>query len=440
MHKATDRRENPEGSWEYAVTLLERWQTKDERVDVLLDSLPAELAPAQRARVQALLLGAVRHLGRIDRHLNRLIARPPREWVWAALVVAGFELLEVPDSAKKEGYAARVCHHAVEKIKCLASPPESRLANAVLRKLAAAMATETAPGEGEPVNAWASYYSHPEWLIERWIHQFGAGEAHRFVEWNQRIAPIIVRWRNPAVSPTKDELTWLKPIDDSRQFFSVEPGHWPDVLARLSSGVLVVQDTATRDSVELLNPQPHETVLDLCAAPGGKSLAIADRMGSGRVVSVDLPSPRLDRLLENLQRAPKGVKTSMVRADLLQNCGQRLEQQGLPRTYDAVLVDVPCSNTGVMRHRVDVKWRIQLDDFREHALQQLAMLQAAADRVAAGGRLVYSTCSVDPEENQHVVNAFVRRSRGAFKLVDSCLSLPWESGHDGAGAFLLKRT
>ena len=112
----------------------------------------------------------------------------------------------------------------------------------------------------------------------------------------------------------------------------------------------------------------------------------------------------------------------------------------LPDAYAAVLLDAPCTNTGVMRHRVDVKWRLQEGDFRKHAAQQLALLHAAARLVAPDGRLVYSTCSIDAEENARVVTAFFEsRAGGPFRLERQTVSLPWESGHDGAAAFLLRR-
>jgi 16S rRNA (cytosine967-C5)-methyltransferase len=106
--------------------------------------------------------------------------------------------------------------------------------------------------------------------------------------------------------------------------------------------------------------------------------------------------------------------------------------------YPAVLIDVPCSNTGVMRHRVDVKWRLQEGDFAKHSRQQGAMLAAAARLVAPSGRLVYSTCSVDDVENAKVVDAFLDRHR-AFSLKESAVAVPWVDGHDGAAAFLLQR-
>jgi 16S rRNA (cytosine967-C5)-methyltransferase len=187
-------------------------------------------------------------------------------------------------------------------------------------------------------------------------------------------------------------------------------------------------------------PQETETVLDACAAPGGKSLLIADTMKAGKVIAVDLPGPRIDRLKENLSRLPATVGVALVQGDLLQGLSAELKEHGLPRLFTAVLVDVPCSNTGVMRHRVDVKWRLQEGDFQKHPRQQLALLAAAAKLVAPAGRLVYSTCSLDTEENEHVVKEFLADRHGQWVLEKSVVSRPWESGHDGAGAFLLRKT
>jgi len=145
----------------------------------------------------------------------------------------------------------------------------------------------------------------------------------------------------------------------------------------------------------------------------------------------------MERLKENL--ALTHVPVALVPADLRSDPALMLRGQGLPDLYPAVLVDAPCTNTGVMRHRVDVKWRLQAADFHRHAQQQLVLLEAAARLVAPGGRLVYSTCSIDPEENEEVVGAFLAGTGGRFTLAAQILSKPWETGHDGGGAFLLRR-
>ncbi len=425
----------PSRAWPIAARLLERWRTEEERVDSLLEKAPAGLTRFERARVQNLLYGALRHRTRIEAHLDEFVARPPRPIIWAVLLLAGYELLE----GGEDGHAARVGHHAVEQTKRLASPKEAGLVNAVVRKLAVALADETPPGDDAPVPELARYFSHPEWLVERWISRLGRDTARDLLKSNQTIAPVYARWRRRDRAPNEVERSWLRPVDDVPDFFAISPGHWEDVQPYLQDGSLYIQDPATRHAIDLLAPQPGEDVVDVCAAPGGKSLALADRMEKGRVVSIDLPGPRMRRLEQNLKQMPPEVKAFAVAGDLRRTGLRLLESRHLPTEVPAVLIDVPCSNTGVMRHRVDVKWRLQPDDIRRNASQQFELLDSAARLVAPGGRIVYSTCSLEPEENEQVVDAFVRRSRGAFERVAERSSRPWLTGYDGASAFLLRR-
>lgn len=431
------------GAWAAAARLVTRWLDRHERVDELFATLPPGLTGAERARCQHLVFGVVRHFGRIEGGLGRLVAHPPRFETRAVLFIAGFELIDALGEPAAEGRAAKIVHHAVEQAKHLASPAEAKLVNAVVRKLAGALAAEPPPKPAEAA-ALAEYFSHPEWLVRRWLMQFGAESTRRLLEWNQQPATVYARWRDAAAAAPG----WLEPTAWAG-YFEVPSGRWGDVEPLLTAGRLYLQDPGTRFAVELLAPSAGETVLDACAAPGGKSLLIADTMkagapagtttGAGRVVALDLPGPRIDRLKQNLSRV-EGVDVALVQGDLLGGEYKLFDDHGLPTEYAAVLLDVPCSNSGVMRHRVDVKWRLQERDFHKHGRQQLALLHAAARLVAPGGRIVYSTCSIDAEENAQVVKAFFEsRAGGPFKLEASTLSYPWESGHDGAGAFCLRK-
>lgn len=421
-----------QNTWSPAVRLVARWLDLRERIDVLLEALPPGMEGAERGRCQHLVFGVVRHYGRIESVLNRLVAHPPRFVTRAVLFVAAFELIEAGEGEAEPGLAAKIVHHAVERTKELASPAEARLVNAVVRKMAGILAAQKAPGPIAPADQLADYFSHPEWLIRRWLAAFGAGPTRRLLEWNQSPAPLYARWRDPS-KPAPD---WLQPTR-WKGFLCVPSGHWTEVGPLLRSGSLYLQDPGTRLSVELLGPKDGETVLDLCAAPGGKSLLIVDALTAGRIVAVDLPSARIDRLKENLSRT-SGVGAALVQADLLEGLPGVLKEHGLPTEYGAILIDVPCSNTGVMRHRVDVKWRLQEADFSKHARQQTALLGAAARLLAPGGRLVYSTCSIDAVENEGVVKAFLDRNRG-LSLKKSAAAVPWSDEHDGAAAFLLQR-
>jgi 16S rRNA (cytosine967-C5)-methyltransferase len=422
-------------AWPAAVQLLARWLDRRERIDELIDTLPPSLAGAERARCQHLVFGVVRHFGRLETALGRLVAHPPRFPTRAVLLMAGYELIEAADSPAADGLVAKIVHHAVEQTKAVASKSEAGLVNAVGRKLALALAVPPPPKVAS-ADVLAEYFSHPDWLVKRWLVDFGAEATRKLLEWNQQPATVYARWRGP---DGEAALPFLKPTAWAG-FFEVPSGRWTQIEPLLKSGKIYLQDPGTRIAVELLAPQPGETVLDGCAAPGGKSLLIADAMKTGRIVAMDLPGPRISRLKENLSRA-NAVEVALVQADLLEAPALALREHQLPESYAAVLIDVPCSNTGVMRHRADVKWRLEPRDFDKHGRQQLALLHAAARLVDQGGRLVYSTCSLDPEENERVIKAFFdSRAGGPFKLEKSVVSLPWVTGHDGGAAFLLRRS
>lgn len=414
--------------WETAVLLVERWLATKQRVDTLLEQLTPGLLPQERARAQHLFYGVVRWADRLDAALAGLMARAPRTKVRAVLFVAGFELLEAGAEP------AKVVHHAVEKAKKVASLKEAGLINAVARKLAARLAEKPA--------ALAEAYAHPAWLVTRWEKQFGADATRQLLEWNQQPAPVYARWRATDASVVPPE--FLTPTK-WETYFEVKAGHWDEVRQLAQKGALYLQDPSTRLCIELLAPTANETILDACAAPGGKSLLIADVMKTGRVVALDLPAAegerdvRFERLKENLTRVPAGVEVALMPGDLRQIAPKFFKEFNLPENYDAVLLDAPCSNTGVMRHRIDVKWRLQEGDFAKHAAQQLALLRSAARLVREGGRLVYSTCSIDPAENEEVVQQFIKHSRTPWQLERHVLAYPWIDGHDGAGAFLLRR-
>ena len=420
-------------AWPAAASLVARWLDRRERIDALLESLPKTLTGPERARCQHLVVGALRHYGRIDSALSRLVAHPPRFSTRAVLFIAGFEIIDAL-ADKEDSRIAKIVHHAVEQAKALASPAEARLVNAVVRKLAGVLA-EPAPTLNISAGELGEYFSHPAWLVQLWLTQFGPAPTRTLLEWNQRPAPLHARWRAGDETPPE----FLKPTARPT-IFEVTPGHWAEVERLLKAGKLYLQDPSTCIPVELLAPQAGEKVLDLCAAPGGKSLLIADTMKTGKLVAVDQPGVRIERLKENLSRVA-GLDVALVQTDALGNLAVALREHQLPELYDAVMLDAPCTNTGVMRHRVDVKWRLQAGDFRKHHHQQLSLLHSAAKTVAQGGRLVYSTCSIDRVENENVVSEFLAgKAGGPFELEKTVLSYPWTSGHDGGGAFLLRKS
>jgi len=351
----------------------------------------------------------------------------------ALLAVAAGELLENPTVAP-----ALVVDHAVGQAKRLLSPAEARLVNAVLRRVVPVLRDVTPPGAAAPFPEQAAFFSHPDWLVEKWIAQFGREATRQLLEWNQTPASVHVRWRAPAVALP----ACLEPTEWPG-FFRLRHGGWAELAPAIAAGRCYLQDPATRLAPELVAPVAGEDVLDLCASPGGKSFQLADAMGSGRIVAVDRPGGRLRRFEQNLTRwrANGGrAEIAMLAADVGQLTPALFAGKKLPVQFDAVLLDAPCSNTGVLRHRVDAKWRLEPAEFAWLGEVQGKLLLKAAEFVKPGGRLVYSTCSLEPEENEEVVADFLATpAGGGFSLERSVLARPWQHGHDGAGVFLLRR-
>ncbi len=291
-------------AWIRSVGLLERWLGQHVRLDSLLEQdgreVPVQsgrarlvpggegIAPAgpidpaeaatvvtegqERARCQHLLFGAVRNLGRLEVELRTLIPRQPRARLQAVLLVSGFELLEAGAVPVEAGKVARIVHHAVAQAKQLLSPAEVQLVNAVLRQLARAPGLHAAPptaAAGAP--ELARFYSHPEWLVQRWLAQFGADATRQLLQWNQMPPPVYARLRGDQIKPPG----FLQPAPWAG-FYVVPAGHWPEIERLLAKGTLYLQDPATALAPGLLDPKSGETILDLCAAPGGKSLLLAD--------------------------------------------------------------------------------------------------------------------------------------------------------------------
>jgi 16S rRNA (cytosine967-C5)-methyltransferase len=326
----------------------------------------------------------------------------------------------------------KIIHHAVEQSKRLVNRFEQGFLNAVLRKLPEALARidrETSP---------AAHFSHPEWLVTRWKREFPDNYAE-LLEWNQSTPESYLKlYTRPGESSMELVATQWD------QFYRLDrAASWKDVVhPLLNRGDAYIKDPSTRLAPALLAPRAGERVLDLCAAPGGKAFDLAHAMGmKGTLVAVDLPGPRIARLQSNLESLQSDtLHCHVLESDLLELGNSQLEQAALPCRYDAVMLDAPCSNTGVIQRRTDVKWRLRDGDIEDCARLQKSLLAKAAEFVDAGGRLVYSTCSIEAAENREVVDAFLASEPGrSFELVDESISLPWETGHDGAGAFLLKR-
>lgn len=411
----------PTVGWDQAVKLCLSYCVQPTKADLLLNENANVISSDERRYCQFLFLGVVRHLRRIDGVMEALIAKRPRPKLAALLRVS---IVEIMLKGKEEH--PKIVDFCVGKAKTMLSAKEAGLVNAVLRKVPEQL------GQSETVSL-GELYSHPDWLVERWKNNLGNDEhLAALLAWNQRAPNIYCRWTG--LSTGVPEVLEPTPLQN---FYTVKRDGWDTIHPLLAKGDLYIQDPSTRLAPELLAVQPGEAVLDLCAAPGGKSVYLIQALGrdrNGCLVALDKPGPRIQQLDENLKKFndAAGPEVHVMVRDLMQTEVSDLGQ------YDAVLIDAPCSNTGVLRRRPDVKWRLQPDSISTMAKLQAKLLRKAAEFVRPGGRLVYSTCSIEPEENERVATAFVSKN-GKFELLDYRRSYPWESGHDGTGAFLLRR-
>lgn len=270
-------------------------------------------------------------------------------------------------------------------------------------------------------------YSMPTWLAKRWIREFGQEEATAMMAWNLQTPPVYARL-NP-LKPVNVPAEW-SPHPTASGWYCI---HGPLPLAALEAGQLYVADPSTRHCIRLLNPQKGEKILDACAAPGGKSAAIIGATeGEVHLLATELEPHRLPQLKENLDRAG-GKDTSVAQHDWTLPCPPEWRSE-----FDAVLLDVPCSNSGVLQRRVDARWRMQEEEIARLSELQSRILARAAAAVRPGGRLVYSTCSIDRQEDRAVVDAFLAEHPD-FTLQEDYLALPHREQADGAYAALLLR-
>jgi 16S rRNA (cytosine967-C5)-methyltransferase len=277
-------------------------------------------------------------------------------------------------------------------------------------------------------------FSHPQWLVEKWQKRFGAEKTLRLLEWNNTppktfarvntlktdAGKLIEKWREENV-----EYDFVRREQLEENLVFELKSHPPlNSLATFRDGWFYIQDPSTLLAPTELAPQPGETILDLCAAPGGKTTFIAQLMNNdGKIVACDISEERLKLIQENCQR----LGISCVEPVLSSALDSR------PSTFDKILVDAPCSNTGVMRRRVDLRWRISPEEISRLQKMQLDLLKLAATKLKSGGVLIYSTCSLEPEENSEVVKEFLREHKN-FKLESERELLPFVDNVDGAFA------
>ena len=396
-----------------AAFAVARWlATKD---------FPATLLPEgpDRAFVQDLVFTVIRRLRPLRRVLGELVPKWPKGELEALLYVGAAQVLymeDVPDFAavNETVEAAKQCDN-----KAIAKVVNGVLRNLIRRREEFEGMIATAPLEERE--------SFPTALVKRWTARFGAENAAKLCAWHNQPAE-----------------TFLARPDGS--FVALERGRKVTEVPGYAEGAFIVQDPATALAVELMNVYPGDDVLDACAAPGGKTIQLAWR--SANVTACEVNPKRRRTLEENLKRvgleveivgslgslgtiesldAISAIGSVGVGSEIEQSNNRTIEQ------FPKILVDAPCSNTGVLRRRPDARWNWSEEKLAALVKLQAEILDQVAPLVPPGGALVYSTCSNEPEENLDQVNAFLARHPD-FTLDATRESIPFESGHDGAFA------
>jgi 16S rRNA (cytosine967-C5)-methyltransferase len=407
-----------------AISVIRQRRPSGDYVEKLLERELARhpLSPLDRALCQELVYGMVRWQGTLDWLVARKTGGRTQNISLRALLHLGlyqlFWLQRIPDHA--------AVHETVELAKSLGFGPRAGFLNAVLRGYIRQRAQTEKMLEDLKQTDPAAGHSHPKWLVERWQERWGNSQTAQLLEWNNQPPPIYARlnelktdaarltdrWQQEGVEFEERAWDWTGP----RLVFELRRHPPLATLGSFQDGWFYVQDPSTLLAVRQLDSQPGETILDLCAAPGGKTTYIAQRMSNrGQIAARDNQPERLKLLEENCRR-------------LGATC---VNLAAAPGPFDRILIDAPCSNTGVLRRRIDARWRVQPEEIKRLSKAQSALLSQAATELKPGGMLIYSTCSLEQEENEEVVRRFLEK-HPTFKLENERQLLPFIEGVDGA--------
>lgn len=409
-----------------AVRVLERVERTRAFADLTLHHAMTRsplLAP-ERALCTELVYGTLRWKGRIDFVLRARLDRDLEKlepMVASALRLGAYQILFSTNIAP-----ANAVDQAVHCIRALGAERATGLVNAVLRRLARDQDALDLPDLAtDPIGHLTHALSLPEWLAARWLEAFGPEAAAELARASNEAPPLTIRVNRTRALPDAllSELLERFPDAAACQFARDgivlgrrgNPARDPAFL----SGAFTVQDEASQIVVDLLDPQPGHRALDTCAAPGTKTGAIAERVGpDGHVLALDRHRRRLGLVARDSRRLGLSNITTCQR-DSTQPLLEALRDADVPEAnaFDRVLVDAPCSGMGSLRRNADARWRVRESDIEELSRLQSEILRSAADVLKPGGRLVYSTCTLLPQENERVIEAFLE-ARSDFSPIN----------------------
>jgi 16S rRNA (cytosine967-C5)-methyltransferase len=407
-----------------ALAALRLWRKEKRFADSIISGLlaKAELTPSDRAFALELFYGVLRNLTLLDFWIGCLRASRLDTDLRDILRLGLYQIFFL----KTAEHAA--VHETVE----LAPKRQRPIINAVLRGATRRRSELLARADAQPLFVRTS---HPQFLVERWRQHFGAEQTEELCRWNNFPAPVYGRINRLRIKREKFLRLYSRsqPLSPNSEF--VEFDSLPT--SALRRGHCYVQDPSTVIACQILDPKPGEKVLDACAAPGGKTGYIAQLMENlGTIVASDRDRDRLQILKENMTRL--GVRiVQIMHHDWRRDLVPPEIASGAP--FDRILIDAPCTNTGVMRRRADLRWRLQPTDFDRMQQQQIEIVRAVIPLLKVNGVLVYSTCSLEPEENERLEQRLLGSSL-TLRLIEEKDSLPFRDRFDGAFAAKITRS
>lgn len=441
----------------YAVKILCRVERTDAYLDKVLDSelRLSTLNDYDKALLSELTHGVLRWIRRLDWFLNGFYRGQYEKClpeVKNAMRVALYQILFL----NKIPYAAAV-NEAVEFVKKIRGEKHAGVVNGLLRTIIRTLDNLVWPTrEIDEVNYLGIIQSHPNWLVRRWINRFGFDDAQKLCEANNRRPFLCIRV-NKLKTTVEDLLAHLngkninyRPVSYLDYFFTLKlmSKIYTDEL--FIKGYYSIQDISAGLVSHLVNPKEDDLILDICAAPGGKSSHISELMNNkGRIISVDKYLSRVEIMKNNFLRL--GVRNAETVHDDINNPATELLKSELIGKADKILIDAPCSGLGVLSKKPDIKWKREVEDIYMLQKLQLQLLESSLKYLKPGGSLIYSTCTVEYDENYSVVKSFLERNKNfviedagkyiTTKVVNSegCLEV-FSHTHlsDGAFAVILK--
>lgn len=448
-----------------AAEVLNRFDPKRNYAGPIL----AELLPQtqERQRATDLVFGTIRNRSAVDRVIATFSGRPVQRIPIKLLNIirlAGYELVYCPETPTYS-----IVNEAVESAKLIGSEKQTGFANAVLRQITRHISSRSAqllqvesastipqtPLTGcefdreflpdpkdSPADYLAAAFSLPRWLISDWLSGYGLEKTRQVCFASNRKPSIYLR-------PNTLEIT-AQELGEHFRRADIDHEMLPEVemirikspqdvtqLAGFAQGLFTVQDITASQAVRLLQPQANWTILDLCAAPGVKTAQLAEAANDlAEITATDIDAERLQKVKENVDRLGIRSVTIVKYKELLTNSQFAI----LNSKFDAILLDVPCSNTGVLARRVESRYRLKQNTIAELAETQTELLQKAAALVKPGGKICYSTCSIQKAENTDLVRQFIAKNAD-FELQNEKLWLPSAErfGHDGGYVAILSK-